>query len=239
MTAPSDPVQRAVGLVSLAERHGASLRIVGGAAITYLCGTGRSELGDIDFVASPKHRRAVEAAFAEDGSIADREFNGLHGHKRLYFLGPDGVPIDVFMGRMDMCHTLELKDRLELIQPTVPAADLALSKLQIVEFTEKDREDTRTLFEHLPIDERHDAIDPRRFQEVTCADWGWHRTVSDNLERFASDDGVVGERASAMLRLMREWPKSRRWNRRARVGSRKPWYRLPEEVAHDSAVGGA
>ena len=140
----------------------------------------------------PKHRRAVESALAEGGTIPDREFNALHGHKRLYFDGPDGVPIDVFMGRMDMCHDLDLRDRLELSDPTVPAADLALSKLQIVEFTEKDEQDTQTLLEHLEIAERHDAIDPRRIQEVTCADWGWHRTVSANLERFAATDDAVG-----------------------------------------------
>jgi hypothetical protein len=232
-------VKRAIGLVELAERHGASLRIVGGAAITHLCGTGRSQLGDLDFVASPKHRRAVEAAFEADGSLPDREFNHLHGHKRLYFQGPDGVPIDVFMGRMDMCHDLDLRNRLDLSRPTVTAADLALTKLQIVEFTEKDDADTRTLLAHLEIAERHDAIDPRRIQEVTCSDWGWHRTVSGNLERFALAGDMVGERAGHLLQLMQEWPKSRRWTRRARVGTRKPWYRLPEEVAHGSAAGGA
>jgi hypothetical protein len=234
-----DAVRRAVELVELAERHGVTMRIVGGAATTYLCGTGRSELGDIDFVASPKHRRALEAAMADDGAVGDREFNHLHGHQRLYYQGSDGVVIDIFMGRMDMCHTLDLRSRLELAKPCVPAADLVLSKLQIVEFTEKDRQDTQTLLEHLPIDERHDAIDPRRIQEVTSEDWGWHHTVATNLEEFASVPGVAGERAGALLGLMEQWPKSRRWNRRARVGTRKPWYRLPEEVAHGSAAGGA
>jgi hypothetical protein len=142
------------------------------------------------------------------------------------------------MGRMDMCHSLELKGRLQLLRPTVPAADLVLSKLQIVEFTEKDEVDTRTLFRRLEVAERHDAIDPRRIQEVTCADWGWHRTVSGNLERFASGADVVAERTRGLLRSMEDWPKSRRWNRRAKVGARKPWYRLPEEVAHDDAARG-
>jgi hypothetical protein len=232
-------VDRAAEIVELAERHGASLRMVGGIAITYLCGTGRQDLGDLDFVAAPRDRRAVEAAFAEDGSVPDREFNGLHGHKRLYFQGPDGVPVDVFMGRLDMCHELDLRDRLQLLSPTVTGADLVLSKLQIVEFTEKDRLDTQILFENLEIAERHDAIDPRRIQEVTSADWGWHKTVSTNLERFGSSGGPVGERARELVALMEEWPKSRRWKRRARVGTRKPWYRLPEEVAHGSAVGSA
>jgi hypothetical protein len=229
-------VERAAELVALAERHGASLRMVGGAAIRHLCGAGREDLGDLDFVAAPRDRRAVEAAFAEDGSVPDREFNALHGHKRLYFQGPDGVPVDVFMGRLDMCHELDLRDRLQLLHPTVPAADLVLSKLQIVEFTEKDLHDTRTLFEHLEIAERHDAIDPRRIQGVTCGDWGWHKTVSANLERFGTTGGAVGERTRELVALMEEWPKSRRWKRRARVGTRKPWYRLPEEVVHGSAV---
>jgi len=237
--AAAESVERALDLVERAERHGAVLRMVGGVAINYLCGAGREHLGDLDFVATPKHRRAVETALTEDGSTPDREFNALHGHQRLYFEGPDGVPIDVFMGRMDMCHSLDLRDRLELSKPAVPAADLVLSKLQIVEFTEKDEEDTRTLFEHLELAERNEAIDPRRIREVTCSDWGWHRTVSANLERFAEGNDVVAARTRELLELMQEWPKSRRWNRRARVGTRKPWYRLPEEVAHGSAVGGA
>ena len=74
---------------------------------------------------------------------------------------------------------------------------------------------------------------------MTCSDWGWHRTVSANLERFSGAEDVVGRAGKRLLELMQEWPKSRRWNRRARVGTRKPWYRLPEEVAHGSAVGGA
>ena len=101
---------------------------------------------------------------AEDGIDPDREFNALHGHNASTSTAPDGLPIDVFMGRMDMCHDLDLRDRLELFSPTVTAADLALSKLQIVEFTEKDQQDTRTLLEHIEIAERHDAIDPRRIR---------------------------------------------------------------------------
>jgi len=43
---------------------------------------------------------------------------------------------------------------------------------------------------------------------------------------------------SALLELMNTVPKTRRWNARARVGTRKKWYRLPEEVAHGSTAGG-
>lgn len=233
----SDAVARSLELISRAERHGASLRMVGGVAIAYLCGS-ESRAADLDFVAGHKDRAAVESALAEGGFAPDREFNHLHGHRRLYFEAPDGVPIDVFIGRMDMCHVLDLRARLRLFSPTVPPADLALSKLQIVQFTDKDHRDTQALLERIEITERHDAIDPRRIGEVTSADWGWFQTVSQNLERFSTSSDVAGARANALLELMNTWPKTRRWNMRARVGTRKTWYRLPEEVAHGSAAGG-
>jgi hypothetical protein len=234
---PSDALARSLELVSRAERYGASLRMVGGVAIAYLCGTD-SRAGDLDFVAGDKDRAAVESAMAEGGFLPDREFNHLNGHRRLYFESPDGPPIDVFMGRMDMCHTLDLRTRLQLFSPTVPPADLALTKLQIVQFTKKDYRDTRALLERIEVTERHDAIDPRRIGEVTSSDWGWFQTVSQNLERFSASSDVAGRRASDLLELMNSWPKTRRWSMRARVGTRKKWYRLPEEIAHGSPAGG-
>ena len=148
------------------------------------------------------------------------------------------MPIDVFVGRMDMCHTLDLRARLKLFSPTVTPADLVLSKLQIVQFTEKDHRDTQALLERIEMTERHDAIDPRRIREVTCADWGWYQTVSQNLERFSTSSELARERANSLLEVMSSGPKTRRWTMRARVGTRKRWYRLPEEVAHGSPAGG-
>jgi hypothetical protein len=211
--------------------------MVGGVAIAYLCGT-ECRAADLDFVAGDKDRAAVESAMAEAGFVPDREFNHLHGNQRLYFEAPDGLPIDVFMGRMDMCHMLDLRTRLQLFSPTVTPADLALSKLQIFQFTEKDHQDTQALLERIEITDRHDAIDPKRIGEVTSADWGWFQTVSQNLERFSTSSDVAGGRASELLELINSWPKTRRWNVRARVGTRKKWYRLPQEIAHGSPAGG-
>ena len=236
MSAP-DAVARSLELVSRAERYGASLRMVGGVAIAYLCGT-ESRAGDLDFVAGHKDRAAVDSAMTEAGFAPDREFNHLHGNQRLYFESPEGLAIDVFMGRMNMCHMLDLRTRLQLFSPTVTPADLALTKLQIVQFTEKDHQDTYALLERIEITDRHDAIDPKRIGEVTSEDWGWFQTVSQNLERFSTSNDVAGGRANELLELINSWPKTRRWNVRARVGTRKKWYRLPEEVAHGSTAGG-
>ena len=71
-----------------------------------------------------------------------------------------------------------------------------------------------------------------------CADdWGLFRTISQNLEalrdRVASyevDPGPVTSRVSVLLERIDAAPKSRSWRMRAKVGERKRWYQLPEEV---------
>ncbi len=232
-------VERAVELVSLADRHGASFEWSAGSRSPISA----ARVARSSAISTSSHRRSI--------AVPSRRRSPRTGRSRTASSMPSTVTSastsTAPTGCRSTCSWAGWTCVTTSTSGTVwssrtrplPAADLALSKLQIVEFTEKDQQDTRTLFEHLQIAERHDAIDPRRIQEVTCSDWGWHRTVSANLERFSGADDVVGERASRLLELMQEWPKSRRWNRRARVGTRKPWYRLPEEVAHGSAVGGA
>jgi hypothetical protein len=39
----------------------------------------------------------------------------------------------------------------------------------------------------------------------------------------------VQTRISEYLEVLEEWPKSRRWKLRAKLGERKQWYELPEE----------
>jgi hypothetical protein len=45
------------------------------------------------------------------------------------------------------------------------------------------------------------------------------------------DREVVEERLDALLERIEAEPKTRGWKLRAKVGDRKRWYELPEEVA--------
>jgi len=71
-----------------------------------------------------------------------------------------------------------------------------------------------------------------------CADdWGLWRTITANVqrvrERFGSYD-VAAADVEARLRELEERieaePKSRGWKLRAKIGERKRWYEIPEEV---------
>ncbi|MGH9072016.1 MAG: hypothetical protein ACRDX8_12845, partial [Acidimicrobiales bacterium] len=88
------------------------------------------------------------------------------------------------------------------------------------------------------------GIDRSRFERVLGADWGWWKTVTDNLAKLPSlmdrdpelappdppHDPV--ETSRQLLEAAREAPKSLQWKLRAKVGERMRWYELPEEVDH-------
>lgn len=203
---------------------------------------------DIDLVVPRKAGRATAQVLTELGYTGNARFNALHGSKRLLFYDmTNRRQLDVFVGEFAMCHRLDLDGRLNQHPRALCAADLLLTKLQIVQLNHKDVLDTaRLLLNHeLTEDDGEqnrgaDGLSKRRIVSVTAADWGWHTTLSDNLAKIARglpdelsepDATVVVRRAEMLLEVMANAPKSARWKARALIGRRKPWYELPEEVA--------
>ena len=246
----SDPLDRAIGVISAASERGVPLRLLGGLAVRYLTPSFPPRVKDdqdLDLAGVSRSRADVVAVVESQGFVPDKRFNALHGHKQLYFRSEDGVAIDVVLDRLDMCHVLDFRERIEAYPYTLPPTDLLLSKLQIVEINEKDIQDAVYLLAAFPIrdDEETGALSPGRLCQVVCNDWGWWRTVDGNLERIASMPPEDLERLTPrgatfdpadQVRLLRgladEAPKSLRWRIRSRIGERVRWYELPEEVGH-------
>ncbi len=174
------------------------------------------------------------------GYVPDREFNTLHGHRRLSYTDPlDQRQVDVFVDEANLCHHIDFSDRLELVPMTLPLADLALLKLQVVETNEKDYLDLCAVFADHHLTEDDSGVNWVYIAELCASDWGLWRTVgivSERTEGFARrlSDFEAGERVADRLRELRSKldtvPKSRRWKLRSRVGERKRWYEIPEEV---------
>jgi hypothetical protein len=140
-----------------------------------------------------------------------------------------------------MCHQIPFADRLRQGEPTVPLAELLLTKLQIVQLNEKDVRDTVLLFHgHEVADHDEDAVNAERIGQLCGEDWGLWRTITGNLTRceemlaeYRLPEGErarVADRLRSVLRRIEEAPKSRGWKLRAKIGERKRWYELPEEV---------
>lgn len=245
MSAPlAAPTDEAIRITDAAAAAGVMLRITGGVGIALRCPSCRSAplartYADIDCVGLSRQRREAQALLAELGYEPDQAFNALHGHTRLFFWDrTNSRQLDVFLDRVEMCHTIDLAGRLEVDLRTLPLADLLLMKLQVFETNRKDLGDIVTLLTDHDLAPDDAGINIRYLADLTADDWGLWRTttlVAARADQFARElegyDGaaVIHARINGFLQALEDAPKGRRWKLRARVGDRKRWYQLPEE----------
>jgi hypothetical protein len=240
-------IQEARRLLAEADRREAQMRLLGGMGIALLLGDRldqrfKREIGDLDFITTRKASREVERLIQQAGWEPQSRFNALHGHRRLLFHEPGGErKVDVFVERFEMCHVLPLTERIGVLEQTLPAAELAMCKLQIVQINAKDISDLYALLSALEVAEHDEqAINAARIAQLTGADWGLHHTFELNLRRLLEQVGATGldeqaqakvsERIKRLQQALQDAQKSRAWRLRARVGERKRWYEEPEEV---------
>jgi hypothetical protein len=222
-------------LVAAADERDATLRMLGGAAVILhapatLGGRPHRELGDLDVIVDRASARAAAAAFAALGYEPDRRFNAMQGDRRMIFEGPIGK-VDVFVDSFEMCHRLDLAPRLGLDAETITATDLLLTKLQIHELTQKDVEDLEVLLVEHPLGYGPgDHIDLDHLGAVVADDWGLWRSATGTLTDLAARRPSVAPSAEAIAAAMTEAPKTRQFRMRARLGERKRWYQLPDEI---------
>ena len=257
-----DPLAEALRLIELAGERRMTVRLMGGLAFHAQAPEWRArtlrEGRDIDLAIRGADRGRLIELLAVEGYTPDREYNALYGHKQLYFVDvPRRRPVDVLVDRLEMCHRFDFGGRLAFGSPTLPLAELLLSKLQIVKINRKDVLDALVLLAEHPLAEddgtgassdARAAINVRRITELTSSDWGLWRTVTHNLQRLRAflevelgpDDLDVGRPPrfdpAAQLNWLEEaidvGEKSVRWRMRAAVGERIRWYEEPEEVRH-------
>jgi len=241
-----DIVSEGERLLGIATQQGVPLRLLGGVAVRIKApGVPPSlarEYKDIDFAVTKKGGGAADKLLRSAGYEPHVAFNAMHARERgLYYDETNGRQVDLFIHAFRMCHEIPLGDRLNVETQTVPLAELMLTKLQIIEVNEKDIRDTVLLFHGHPIADHDDgAVNGARIAELCADDWGLWRTITANLDRcrdhvgdYELPEGArerIEARFDELLERIEAAPKSRGWRRRAKVGDRKPWYDLPEEV---------
>jgi hypothetical protein len=244
-TSPSatDLTEVATHLVDAATEQDLRLRLVGGVAIRLQCRSAphaqlARTFGDIDLCGVSK--LDYESFFVARGYEPSIPFNRLNATRYQRFDDTaQQIHIDLFLDRIEMCHQLQFRDRLDLDPYTLSPADLLLTKLQIVELNEKDIQDVVALLLDHPLgaSDAPGEISLARIAEICARDWGWWRTSHETLERciawveshnsieFAPVRGAL----ERLIATIDEVPKSRRWKMRASVGDRVRWYELPED----------
>src|SRR5262249_9761875 len=157
---------------------------------------------DIDFVVPQGHRKGMRRLLEARGYVVDRDLLIAMEGRRYTFSHPGtGVDIDVFVERMEFCHTVEVAGRMDKHPLTICPDDLLLQKLQVIRMTTTDLLDARVLLathggggagragpaggagSAAGSDDCADEIDAPRIAALLARDWGFHHTATANLAR--------------------------------------------------------
>lgn len=237
-------------IVDAAAAADAAMRVLGSIGVALHC-PGAAVLlpsfertyADIDLVAYRRNAKVLIGVLASLGYSDDREvYISSEGTRSIFNDPVRRIHLDVFYDRLEFCHVIPMANRLEADRPTIPLAELLLSKLQIVRINEKDIVDIVLLLLDHPLGAGDgDVINLDRIALLTAADWGLWRTISQNLEKVATLaasypqlDGAQRDRvAVAAIQLKARIdaePKPMAWRLRDRVGDRRQWWTDVEEV---------
>jgi len=249
LTTETDILKEANRVITAAADNGITLRLLGGTAIAYRCPSSKRrgvsrKYPDIDLAGFKKQSRQMREFFAKIGYTPHETFNALRGGSRLMFFDiPNERRIDVFLDVFDMCHKIDLKDRLTIDSLTITLADLLATKLQIFKTNEKDFKDiTAMLLDHdVAETDGPDVINGKRIASLCASDWGIYKTftmVLDNaalmLDKFEltdKDKQLVKDRLGKIRQMIEAEPKGMNWKMRAKVGEKVKWYMLPDDMS--------
>jgi hypothetical protein len=244
-----DIVEEARRIMAAASAEQVPLRLIGGVAIRLHADSLPAALQrpyqDIDLVTTGKGGRSAVKLLTDLGYTPNDRFNAMHAGRRAVVYDVERErQIDVFVGEFQMCHRVDIAGRLDVDTPTVPLAELLLTKLQIVQLNRKDIVDIAAiLYDHEVGDGDGDMVNGAVIARALSGDWGLWRTTRGTIETAhghlgdlalaPADERRVRDRLDRLWEMADRAPKSLRWRSRARIGERTRWYEEPEEVAHD------
>jgi len=243
-----DFVKTAIAIVEEAKKNDIPLRILGASAFRIHCpkyaylhqSCGRA-ISDLDFVSYRRHSNTVAKLLQSLGYKHQRFY--YEDGRQIFVSGQPEYVVDVFFDQLRMCHNIDFRNRLEIDSPTIPLAELLLEKMQIVEFTEKDANDSMMLLrEHDIGDNDSETINQAYIARLLSKDWGFYYTVTTNLKRmrdtFIDDLGKehlskddkedIKAKIDRALGRIEDEPKDMGWKMRAKIGTKRPWYQEVE-----------
>lgn len=209
---------------------------------------------DLDLMGYATQGRSISKVFDGLGFKPDDMINGFFGDRRLvYYEGDNRFHVDIFLDKLEFSHDVLFgkkpgNGRLELDYPTISLTDLVLEKLQIHRIARKDLVDLLALFlGHdvitTPNGDR-ESVDAGHIASLLADDWGFWYESMQNMEKTRQilggfvAEGKVPENLAERIRsrigtlesALHATPKGRRWEKRAKMGTAKPWFREVEEV---------
>ena len=206
---------------------------------------------DLDLIAYRRQSKDIAKAFQELGFKPNNMLNWWFGDRMMIYNHPENkYHVDVFFDNLAYSHDVKFGDkpgsgRLELDYPTIALEDIVLEKLQPHEMNRKDAVDLIVLLMGHDVNERlgKNVVDGGHVARILSDDWGFWYDATTNLDKVvslarefssqgkltASQCDTVLRRAGELRRIIDGTPKTKEWNKRAKMGTTKPWFRpVPE-----------
>jgi hypothetical protein len=239
-----DPTGFAVKLCEALNAEGIKFRLYGSCAIKLKCGENNPILNR--FARCPKDI---------DGVICREDINRLRlfllarkwdenielmtntdGHNLLFRSQKEKVLLDVSVDTLQYAQTLNIRDSINQDSPTLPAADLLLSKLQIPHLTQSDIIDLIALLQSLSVKNNNvDGIDLIRIENIASISWRWYKSITLSLKRLSDtvrdpslsledyERQVISRHTEIIQQTIVCTRKTLMWKIRAAFGELLPW----------------
>jgi len=246
-------VEEAKRIIDLCQSKDVALRLMGGFAIRIHCPKydylynklQRIPAVDLDFVTYSKFRPQLNKLFSELGyapmvSMALMFDTGRN--RKVYQDEANNRSVDLFFDKLEMCHVIDFKNRLEFDSPTIALSDLFLQKVQICKINEKDIKDMIILLrEHEVGETEKETVNLNYIAKLLSDEWGFWYTMNLNLKKVKGfladyknltdeDKADVAAKIDRALQVVNDEPKTFKWKMRAKIGTKKRWYTEVEEL---------
>jgi len=246
-------IQEALRIINTAQNQNIVMRLMGGFAIRLHCPKfdylydrlQRKPALDLDLITYSRFRPQIKKLFVGLGyaPMASMALMFATGRNRqVYTDEAHNRSVDVFFERLEMCHVIDFKNRLELDSPTIALADLLLQKAQIVKINEKDIKDIIILLrEHEVAHTEKETVNASYIAKLVSNDWGFWFTLTVNLSKvkeflnkyevlIQTDRLDVTSKIGKLLKAIENEPKTIKWKMRSKIGTSKRWYTEVEEL---------
>jgi hypothetical protein len=246
-------IKEAFRIIDRAQNQQVIMRLMGGYAIRLHCPKfdylydvlQRKPAYDLDLVSYTRFRPQIKQIFIE---LSYEPMKGMAlmfatgRNRQVYTDEPNNRSVDVFFDKLEMCHIIEFKNRLELDSPTITLSDLFLQKAQICKINEKDIKDMIILLrEHDVEKSEKETVNIGYVAKLLADDWGFWYTVKTNLGKVQeflaeykglteADRNDIKSKIDRLSKAIEDEPKSLKWKMRSKIGTNKKWYTEVEEL---------
>jgi hypothetical protein len=230
---------------------GVRLRLLGGLAFKDLCPSARDpssayyrENKDMDLIGRRDDTKDIMKVMDLLGYKPREVFNKFNmGQRMIYYDMENKCRIDIFLDEFVMCHKFNFKENLLEGVKTLPITQLVMTKLQVVEKTDKEYLDLFAAFKDFDVIEgkKGKGILGDEIAELVSKNWGKYTTFAKSMEALkqkaetleSGDKKLIVSRIEILFSIMCSHPKSPAWRIRSTIGEKARWYELPETSDRD------